>query len=95
MHLIYSVRGAQDVIYADELEACEEAAITYTREAPAGWGGHTGRLDAGLVAAAAEPGTTAYVCGSNGFVEAASRLAMEAGVPGERIRTERFGPTGF
>jgi ferredoxin-NADP reductase len=95
MRLIYSVRAADDVIYADELEGCEEAAITYTRAAPAGWDGHTGRLDAGLVSAAAAPGVTVYACGSNGFVESASQLAMAAGVPAERIRTERFGPTGF
>jgi ferredoxin-NADP reductase len=95
MRLVYSVRGAEDVIYADELGAQgEEAAITYTREPPPGWAGHTGRIDAGIVAAAVEPGTTVYACGSNGFVEAASRLAMEVGVPAERIRTERFGPTG-
>ena len=39
-------------------------------------------------------GATAFICGSNGFVESASRLALEAGFEPERIRTERFGPTG-
>ena len=38
---------------------------------------------------------TAFVCGSNGFVEAATRLLLDTGLPPERIRTERFGPTGF
>ena len=35
-----------------------------------------------------------FVCGTNGFVETASQLVLEAGVEPERIRTERFGPTG-
>jgi ferredoxin-NADP reductase len=92
MRLVYSVRGAADVIYADELDG--EALITYTREPPAGWTGHTGRLDAGLLAAPATGAMTAYVCGSNGFVETASRLLLEARLRPEWIRTERFGPTG-
>ena len=36
----------------------------------------------------------AFLCGSNGFVEAASQLLLEAGLPPQQIRTERFGPTG-
>jgi ferredoxin-NADP reductase len=92
MRLVYSVRTAGDVIYADELG--EETTLTFTREPPAGWTGHTGRLDAGLVDAAAAGAMTAYVCGSNGFVETASRLLLDAGLQAAWIRTERFGPTG-
>ncbi len=36
----------------------------------------------------------AFVCGSNGFVETAAGLLLEAGFAPERVRTERFGPTG-
>ena len=41
-----------DVIYADELG--DDALLTYTREAPEGWTGHTGHIDAELLAAPAE-----------------------------------------
>jgi ferredoxin-NADP reductase len=92
MRLLYSVRSAEDVIYADELGA--DAVLTYTREPPAGWTGHTGRIDADLVGTAAAGAMTAYVCGSNGFVESASQLLLDTGVAPEWIRTERFGPTG-
>jgi ferredoxin-NADP reductase len=94
MRLVYSVRGADDVIYRDELG--EDAVLTFTREPPAGWSGHTGRIDAALLSEAAAPpdSGTAFVCGSNGFVEAASRLLLEGGYRPERVRTERFGPTG-
>ena len=33
-----------------------------------------------------------FVYGSDGFVEAASALLVEAGQPRDAIRTERFGP---
>jgi ferredoxin-NADP reductase len=92
MRLIYSVRSGEDVIYADELG--EDAVLTFTREAPEGWDGHTGRIDSELIAAAAPEGPTAFVCGTNGFVEAAVTLLLEGGVKPERVRTERFGPTG-
>jgi ferredoxin-NADP reductase len=92
MRLVYSVRNADDVIYADELG--DDAALTFTREPPDGWSGHTGRIDSSLLADADVDSCTAFVCGSNGFVEAASRLLLDAGCAPERIRTERFGPTG-
>jgi ferredoxin-NADP reductase len=92
MRLLYSVRGAGDVIYAGELG--DEAVLTYTRQAPDGWTGHRGRIDAGLVEQVAAGAMTAYVCGSNGFVEQASELLIGAGVEPAWIRTERFGPTG-
>jgi ferredoxin-NADP reductase len=93
MRLLYSVRTADDVIYADELG--DETTLTFTREPPAGWSGHTGRLDAALVGEAAQGAMTAYVCGSHGFVETASDLLVGAGLRPEWIRTERFGPTGL
>jgi ferredoxin-NADP reductase len=94
MRLIYSVRTAEDVIYAGELG--DDAVLTFTRSAPDGWQGHTGRLDQALVAKDASTfvGGLAFLCGSNGFVEAASQLLLDVGLPPQQIRTERFGPTG-
>jgi ferredoxin-NADP reductase len=92
MRMIYSVRSAEDVIYAGELG--DDATLTFTRRPPAGWTGHTGHIDAEMFAAAGAPGATAFLCGSNAFVETAAALALEAGFEPDRIRTERFGPTG-
>jgi ferredoxin-NADP reductase len=92
MRLVYSVRQPEDVIYADELG--DDALLTFTREAPDGWTGHTGHVDAALIAAAGLGSGTAFVCGSDPFVETASRLLVEAGFDARRIRTERFGPSG-
>jgi ferredoxin-NADP reductase len=92
MRLVYSVRTADDVIYADELG--DDAVLTYTRQAPDGWTGHTGRIDSSLIADSTFDSDTAFVCGSNGFVESASELLLKAGIEPHQIRTERFGPTG-
>jgi len=94
MRLLYSVRTSDDVIYAGELG--HDAILTFTREPPAGWSGHTGRLDAPLVQQAARTFSdgVAFVCGSNGFVESAAGLLLEAGFAPTRVRTERFGPSG-
>jgi ferredoxin-NADP reductase len=96
MRLIYSVRSAEDVIYMDELG--DDAVLTFTRQPPDGWAGHTGRIDAGLIDETSfdsgfDAGT-AFVCGSNGFVETAAGLLLDAGFEAKRILTERFGPTG-
>jgi ferredoxin-NADP reductase len=94
MRLIYSLRTGEDVIYADELG--DDAVLTFTKAAPDGWQGHTGRLDQELISEAASPflAGLAFLCGTNGFVESASQLLLEAGLPAEQIRTERFGPSG-
>lgn len=93
MRLVYSARTQADLIYADELG--EDAVITLTRKPPAGWAGHVGRIDAELIGDAAAASGPVFVCGSNPFVESASELLEAAGVSVERIRTERFGPSGI
>ena len=92
MRLLYSARSEEEVIYAGELG--EETTVTLTRSAPPGWQGHSGRIDAPLVASLAFDAGPAFVCGSNAFVEAASNFLLGAGYEPQRIRTERFGPTG-
>jgi ferredoxin-NADP reductase len=92
MRLVYSVRYADDVIYANELG--DDAVLTYTREAPEGWSGHTGHVDAELLRGPAAGAELAFVCGSNGFVETASSLLLDVGMDAGSIRTERYGDAG-
>jgi ferredoxin-NADP reductase len=92
MRLVYSVRHADDVIYEDEMG--DETLLTFTRDSPERWSGHTGHIDAELIAEAGIEDGIAFVCGSNGFVESGSQLLMDAGFDPQQIRTERFGPTG-
>jgi len=56
-----------------------------------------GRIDLAAVKALADGlggGVDSFVCGPDGFVERASELLLQAGQPRDRIRTERFGPSG-
>jgi ferredoxin-NADP reductase len=101
--LLYSVRTRNEVIYDTELMALARSdprfalRITLTRESAPGWTGRVGRIDLQSVKTLLEDlGGVAdvYVCGSDGFVEAASALLLQAGQPPDGIRTERFGPTG-
>ena len=92
MRLVYSVRSDDDVIYSDELG--DEATLTYTHEPPDDWSGHTGRIDASLIGEAGAKARMVFICGSNGFVETASDLVLNAGFEPDQVRTERFGPTG-
>jgi ferredoxin-NADP reductase len=91
LRLAVSARTWLDLPHGDEL-AAGGALIAITRE-PHG-GRAPARLTAADLAPLIPPGATCYVCGSAGFAEAASELLMATGVPAERIRVERFGPTG-
>jgi ferredoxin-NADP reductase len=93
VRLVVSARSPEDLYYADELPG-PEATVVYTRRAPDGTARPPGRLTAADVAPAVRPGATAYVCGSAGFADTAGDLLVGLGVPPERIRVERFGPTG-
>ena len=101
--LIASVRSPADAIYTAELAGLAAAdegldvTYVYTRQAPPGWAEPPGRLDAARLSRAAWPVSRepdCFVCGPTGFVETAADLLVAAGHPPERIRTERFGPTG-
>jgi ferredoxin-NADP reductase len=94
MTLIYSVRSREEIIYADELG--KDALITLTRSVPEQWSGRRGRVNSDLIAEAGADFTAghAFVCGSNGFVESTTELLVRAGWEPDRIRTERFGPSG-
>jgi ferredoxin-NADP reductase len=97
MRLIYSARTRREVLYADELG--DDAIVALTRElegvpTPGLSRVQIGRIFPGLVAAEAFDSGLAFVCGSDRFVEPMTSMLLAAGYSPERIRTERFGPTG-
>jgi ferredoxin-NADP reductase len=93
VRLVVSARTADDLYYRDELPG-PETTVVYTRGAPPGVTRAPGRLSRADLEPVLVDGATAYVCGSPGFADAASELLVQLGVPVERIRIERFGPTG-
>jgi ferredoxin-NADP reductase len=92
VHLIVSTRTPNDLYYAAELPG-PETQVLFTRQAPDGSSRPPGRLSKADLPATIGTATTAYVCGSSGFSDAATDALVAAGVNEERIRVERFGPT--
>jgi ferredoxin-NADP reductase len=101
--LLYSVRSPQSIIYNDELMmhvkdgAGLEVDYAYTRMVPEGWPRVPKRVDAEIIMATTFPAElkpSVYICGPTPFVESAANLLIAAGHDAERVKTERFGPTG-
>lgn len=107
--LVYGSRTPADAILRDELLALAAAhpdrlrivwAFERDAETFAGGKAHAGRLDAPALAKLVKPGAkdraqaVYYVCGPAPMMSAAEALLAEAGVPGARVRTERFSSPG-
>lgn len=78
-------------------DAMIDIRFSLTREQPEGWNGYSRRIDRELLAEVAWPPSEhplIYVCGPTGFVETAANAMVALGHEPDRIRTERFGPSG-
>ena len=70
---------------------------TLTREEPPDWSGRSGRIDRAMLADVAWLPTDRplmYVCGPTPLVENVADALVSLGHDSERVKTERFGPTG-
>jgi len=101
--LLYSSRNFEDVIYYNELDRLSGASggprvfHTLTRSQPADWKGYARRIDETMLREVAGPlGRSAqvFICGPTLMVESAANALVKIGIDSNRIRTERFGPTG-
>jgi ferredoxin-NADP reductase len=101
MKLLLSSRSWDDVIYRDELERIAGNGVTVvhtlTRTQPPGWTGYARRVDMAMLEEIAPPSADrplVYVCGPTPFVEAVANALVQLGHAPDRVKTERFGPTG-
>jgi ferredoxin-NADP reductase len=101
--LLVSARTEADLFYARELTvlAGEDPRLdlvpTLTRERSPAWAGRRGRIDRALLESEAWPAAKrprTFVCGPTGFVEAVANALVDLGHSADRVRTERFGPSG-
>jgi ferredoxin-NADP reductase len=101
--LLFSSRHLEEVIYRDELDRLAAAGDglavvhTLTRSQPPGWTGYSRRIDERMIAEVLEPlgdRSRCFICGPTALVEVAANALVRLGVPADRVRTERFGPTG-
>jgi ferredoxin-NADP reductase len=93
VRLVVSVRTPEDLYYATEI-AGPETTLVYTRATPPNFPRPPARLASTDLAQPIAPDARAFICGSTAFADAASDVVIGLGVPAERIRVERFGPTG-
>jgi ferredoxin-NADP reductase len=101
--LLYSSRSWHEVIYRDELtrladiDATLEVTHTLTREQPNGWTGFKRRIDRAMLEEVTWPPAerpNVFVCGPTPLVESVAATMVDLGHLPERVKTERFGPTG-
>jgi ferredoxin-NADP reductase len=101
--LLFSSRHPEEIIYREELDRLASEADglevfhTLTRSQPAGWSGFGRRIDERMLAEVLEPlgiSAHAYLCGPTSLVETAANALVRLGLPPDRVRTERFGPSG-
>jgi ferredoxin-NADP reductase len=103
MRLLVSSRGPDEIIYRNELDRLAAAHSGFevfhalTRRQPDGWTGYARRIDEAMLAEVLEPlgsGVRCYACGPTALIEVVANALVRLGLPPDRIRTERFGPTG-
>jgi ferredoxin-NADP reductase len=101
--LLFSSRHYEEIIYREELDRLAassrgfEVIHALTRSRPDGWMGYDRRIDDRIIGEVLEPlGSRArvYICGPTALVETAANAMLRLGLPPDRVRTERFGPTG-
>lgn len=101
--LLYSSRTYDEIIFREELDRSAVADgdlmvdYTLTRSQPPGWQGYIRRIDRAMLEAVAwapEEHPMIFVCGPTPLVESVATLCVGLGHSPERIKTERFGPTG-
>jgi ferredoxin-NADP reductase len=101
--LLLSSRYPEEIIYREELDQLAaamdgfEVIHTLTRARPPGWTGYDRRIDDRMLAEVLEPlgaKSRVYICGPTALVEVAANALVRLGLPPDRVRTERFGPTG-
>jgi len=101
--LLYSSRTWDEVIFREELTLLDNAdpaldvIHTLTRGQPLGWTGYQRRIDMVMlreVAWSPADRPLVYVCGPTRLVETVASTLVTLGHAPERIKTERFGPTG-
>jgi len=103
MRLLFSSRGPDEIIYRDELDRLTaagdgfDAIHTLTRRQPDGWTGYARRIDEAMLSEVLAPlgsSVRCYACGPTALIETVANALVALGLPPDRIRTERFGPTG-
>lgn len=97
---LHGARTAQDIIFREELaylkkrHANVRVVVTIEDYEDAAWTGLTGHVSKEMIAQSV-PGIArrrVHVCGPPGMIAAVKATLLDLGVPGDKIKTEAFGP---
>lgn len=99
--LLLAARRIEEALYLEELRAIANSSSAFTfrtsvtRQASVGAGDYGRRIDAAMVSDMLQPllsqPRNVFICGSNGFANAATEAAIAAGLDEGTISTERYG----
>jgi ferredoxin-NADP reductase len=92
LRLVVSVRKPDDLYYPEEIHG-PQTTVVYTVESPVDYSRPTGLINVDDIPPVPDSGLV-YICGSERFAEAAADLVLESGVETDRLRIEKFGPSG-
>jgi predicted ferric reductase len=96
--MFYANRSEEDIVFRRELDSIAAMApprlrVVHVLDAPGQeWRGEQGRIDRALIKRHANDFSTRlfYLCGPPPMMNALAAMLIDAGVPAQRIRTERF-----
>ncbi|MBL8879201.1 MAG: 2Fe-2S iron-sulfur cluster binding domain-containing protein [Phycisphaerales bacterium] len=100
IYLLYACRTTQDFVFREELERLQRrhanlhVVATMTRAEGTVWMGAKGRLTRELIVESVPDiaKRRVHLCGPPPMMDAMRAILLEAGVPGDQIKTEAFGP---
>ena len=98
IHLLFSVRRREDVIFADELQRLQlrfpnlRVCLALSGSDERAWAGERGRISAAMIRRFVPSVTELpiYLCGPAPMMTATREILAALGVPGARIHTEAF-----
>ena len=98
--LLYCVKTPRDIIFREELDYLQRrhpnlrVVVTVSRPEGTDWKGLTGRISKELIVESVPDVASRYVhiCGPVPMMEVTKKMLAELGVPGNRMKTEAFGP---
>jgi ferredoxin-NADP reductase len=91
------VHFARSLDHLAATDSSLQVIYTFTRRQPPDWKGYRGRIDQAMLMETIWPAADhplAFACGPTALVETVATYLLGLGYDRERIKTERFGPTG-
>jgi ferredoxin-NADP reductase/DMSO/TMAO reductase YedYZ heme-binding membrane subunit len=99
IHLLFSVKTEQDIIFREELESLQnrfanfKVTVTLTRDMSPTWRGERGRITPAMLSRVVADllNSRVHLCGPTDMTDPVIVMLRDLGVPAEQIKVESFG----